>query len=127
MKWTVNNLRRVYQELNTKAFDGMLPNVVIKISYNTYMSFDNMKIRPCGFYDGRKQKSITLYPNNLEAGQLKETMLHEMVHLMQHIKGRKLKHGRYFFKHLNTPIHSLNILHKYHYELPLQFLRALLK
>ena len=109
MKWTVNNMRRLYKELNTKAFDNTLPMVIIKLSYNTYMTYDNNKIRPCGLYDGRKQKSITLYVNNLEPGQVKETMLHEMIHLMQHINGRKLKHGNYFFKHLRKACEKANV------------------
>jgi predicted SprT family Zn-dependent metalloprotease len=111
MKRETKILRMIYRELNTKAFNNTLP--MCKVKY-----INNEKKRWCGAF---KFWEMTIIINkaalNNKESMLKETMLHEMVHVKQWIKHWNtdndyiniFKHNKYFFRILRKACKDANI------------------
>jgi len=104
-------LRMIYRELNTKAFDNTLP--MCRIEY-----INDERKNWCGAFKFWEMTIlINKAPLNNKEVLLKETILHEMVHVKQWVKYLNnednntdvFKHTKHFFKLLRKACNKANI------------------
>lgn len=103
MKRETKILRMIYRELNTKAFDNTLPMCRIKYINNKNKNW---------FGEFRYWKmTIVVNKHWVKTNQtmLKETILHEMVHVRQYVRGLNFTHNVAFFKVLRKACKDANI------------------
>lgn len=102
MKRETKILRMIYRELNTKAFGGTLPMCKIK--------YVNKKSDWCGMFVFWKN-TILINKRVIDKHEsaLKETILHEMVHVRQYVRGLNFTHNKHFFKVLRKACKDANI------------------
>jgi predicted SprT family Zn-dependent metalloprotease len=98
-------LRMIYRELNTKAFNGKLPMCDIQ-----YVNLPNENWYAT-FYFYMKPMTIVINKPYIEnrVSMLKETILHEMVHVWQYVKDKEMLHNKSFFRMLRKACKDANI------------------
>ena len=93
MTITASKLRKLFIECNEKFFDGCLK--MPKIS--TYIGESSMGIFSIKVWKTRIEKEISIARNfNLTQNELRDLVLHEMIHQYVYEKYGKMNHGRHF-------------------------------
>lgn len=98
MTITADKLRNLYIKYNEKYFDGLL--LMPKIS--TYTGVNSMGTFSVKTWKSRKQEEISIARNyKLTEEELRDLLLHEMIHQYVYEKYGKMNHGRHFKKKMN--------------------------
>ena len=98
MTITAGNLRRLYIVYNEKYFDGGL--IMPRIS--TYTGVNSMGTFSVRQWKRRIQEEISIARNfKLTEEELRDLLLHEMIHQYVYEKYGKMNHGRYFKNKMN--------------------------
>lgn len=103
MKRETKILRMIYRELNTKAFDNTLPMCKIIYVNNKWFNWAGE------FRNWDKTIVINKYWIQDKKATLKETIIHEMVHVRQMVRGLEFSHNTHFFKVLRKACKDANI------------------
>lgn len=86
----IDRLRREFEATNAAHFDGALPAVPISLSGRMKRRNGHFSPAPLEIVISRRLCV------EAEPGEAEMTLRHEMIHLWQHVSGRKLGHGREF-------------------------------
>ncbi len=88
-------LARLFDEYNRRHFEGLLPRLPMRISGRMRTRLGQL----CLTHDTGRPHEITLSRRHIERhgwDEAAHTLLHEMVHLWQHVHGHAVDHGPAF-------------------------------
>ncbi len=87
---TLERLRAEFDRVNQERFDGRLPRVPIHLSGRMRRRNGHFSVSPLEIVISRRLCS------EAAAGEAERTLRHEMIHLWQHLEGRRPGHGADF-------------------------------
>ena len=98
MKITARKIEELYVEYNKNYFDSCL--VLPKIA--TYIGENSMGIFSVKTWKYKREEKISIARNfNLEKEEIRDLLLHEMIHQYVYEKYGKMSHGIYFVRKMN--------------------------